>query len=312
MLAAELFLSEDASWPLWASLVKKSLERGKPMYFASGGSRIVDIEHTRTFDKTMFVLHLEHTTRKEQGKPKKQTYTIWNRTYDLWTLEKFKDGYRMKIKMKIDTEDSTKAFESVEEPLVVSIFRKLVDMGEPVFHVNRSGRYKRLKLVDNGVSVSGQPAWWFYETEQGARNGDAIVWRVGDNVNNLTISNVPTKSDPQLSHWVLHDKKVKVNEGVDGDAPMLVRLINQRIAKKGAVKLELTRVNPHITGWITEPIVRQSMRDGHVWRALYFRRTSEPNKIFYFNPNADSSYTLKKEKDLNGNTVIKVVYRDTE
>lgn len=103
MKLSDILESIDASRkvPLWARIIAKRLEDGRPVYFASGANRIEDIVETKTFDKRLIYFYLvrvneDGTLRADtRGHPSRQTYTIWEKSFDAMTLEPFRDGIRL-------------------------------------------------------------------------------------------------------------------------------------------------------------------------------------------------------------------------
>lgn len=204
MLTREL-ITEDSSMPLWASLIQKGLDKGVKFYFGAGGNRIVLLSFRKTRDSEYIVLHLEHKDSR-----KKQTYTVWDKSYDALTLKKHEDGFVLRFRK--DTEQMT---EGVEEPLVV-------------------------------------------------------------------------------------------------------RLINNRLAKGGAVLVDVAVLpaGKRLKGWVTRPIEAVDTMDGlgkKMGTAYKLVTNDHPSgargKVFYLMADADRTYTLKVDVDGKGNKVVKLVNR---
>lgn len=108
-----------------------------------------------------------------------------------------------------------------------------------------------------------------------------------------------------------------VKEGVE--EPMVVRLINNRIAKGGAVLVDVAvlPVGRRLKGWVTRPIEPVGTMDGlgNKMGTIYKLVTNDHpsgarGKVFYLTANADKTHTLKTHVDSKGNKVLKLVNRN--
>lgn len=292
MLTREL-ITEDSSMPLWASLIQKGLDKGVKFYFGAGGNRIVLLSFRKTRDSEYIVLHLEHKDSR-----KKQTYTVWGKSYDGLTLKKHEDGFVLRFR-----KDTEPVKESVEEPMVVSMFKKLRAAGEKVVFRNLAGKETQVKRVATGEAPSGAPVWWFYDrdSEVGAR---ALTWRVGDAIDKLSLKK-------EGDHWLLYDKTIKLKEEAEQE-PLIVRLINNRLAKGGAVLVDVAVLpaGKRLKGWVTRPIEPVRTMSGLAYKLVTNDHPSGARgRAFYLMADADSTYTLKVDVDGKGNKVVKLVNR---
>ena len=115
---------------------------------------------------------------------------------------------------------STRVIESTDEPLVVSMFKKLLDAGERIYFRNRAGKLTQIRHVMGGMTARGKPAWWFFDSTNHATR-KAVVWKTGDAIDKLSLQR-------QRDFWVLYDKTVKLREGVD--EPMVVSMTRKLLA----------------------------------------------------------------------------------
>lgn len=199
MLIQQL-ITEDSSIPLWASLIEKGLDKDVKFYFGSGGNRIMMLSFRKTADAKYIVLHLEHKHRRE-----KQTYTVWEQTYNALTLKRYEDGFVLRFR-----KDTEPVNESVEEPLIV-------------------------------------------------------------------------------------------------------RIMNNRIAKGGAIYVDVAVLpaGRRLKGWVTKPIEPQPLKffTGSSYKLVTNDHPSGAKGKVLWLTDADATYTLKVGKDGNGNTVLKLVNR---
>ena len=384
--------------PLWASIIKRHLEKGVKFYFAGAGNRIYDIFAQEAAGVMTVSLRLEHVKRKKNGRPDRQTYTIWERAFNDWTLKKFEDGFKLTMVQntkKINEEQENplwatiiqkhlprghkfyhdlgttgritsievlpergevelylefpsgsktvlkiweekfnnftlknfkdghklvaleqpkeeKINEDASDPLVVSLFQKLINAGQNVYFLNKAAKLTQLFDWRVGLSTTGGVAYWFYD-----KNGREVVWKTGDNINKLSITKL-TKNGKQI--WALYDKTaIKLVEEEQFE-PMVVRLMNQRINKKGAVAIDIDvlPVGKKLKGWVTEPIEKVGSMNGLGLRTpnmfkivVHNDRPASAKKVFYLMYDADSKFTLKLAKDKNNNPTIKLVNRET-
>lgn len=285
--------------PLWFNIIQNGLSAGRKFYFAGGGNRIWDLYTQRSAGKQTVVLRLEHVKRKKNGQPDRQTYTIWEQSFEDWTLTKYEDGHKLTMRQNV----KKKVTEAADEPAVVSMFKKLLDGGQQIFFRDRSGKKTRLWRVTDGVSVSNKPMWWFHDTvtNKGTR---PLTWRSIDTIDKLTL-----KKDG--SDWILFDKTVKLKEEIGGE-PLIITLMNKRIAKQGAVsaKLDILPAGKQLVGWITAPIEPVPAMGGKTqWRAVV-QKASGGKGVFMFGDDADSTHTLTTKKDRKGNTSVEVTNRE--
>lgn len=290
--------------PLWFNIIQKGISAGRKFYFASGGNRIWDLYTQRSAGSETVVLRLEHVKRKKNGQPDRQTYTIWQKDYNEWTLVKHGDGHTLTMVQNVRKPVN----EGADEPTVISMARKILASDEPLFFMNVAGKIHRVHDIHTGFSVSGKQAWWFID---GKRN--AVSWKVGDTISKLTIKKMPMDAGASMQ-WTLYDRTRTIKESVD--TPMVVRLINQRIAKKGAVYVDVPVLPAprRLKGWVTEPVEAEPAVDGFTGsaRTLYKLKTADHHsgargKSMWLTHEADRTYTFKTETDGTGNKVLKLV-----
>ncbi len=278
--------------PLWVKLIKIGLEKQRKFYFASGANKIYDVVVSPTSIRVLM-------TNRKTGEGK--AYTMVPDNFEKWTLSKFEDGHRLTMVQNIK--------ENVHEPTVVSMFQKLIDGGKRVFFMRRDGKKIQIKCYRSGLSTSGKNAWWFYDAYSPG-SGKVIVWKVGETIDKLTLKK---QGSGDQEHWVLYDKTVtKLTES--DETPMIVRLMNKRLEKKGAIRVDVSAmpVGKRLKGWITEPLEHNpakliGSRDG--WKAR-IHTDGGGIKVMWFDGDADEHFTLRSGEDANGNKYIKVSERE--
>jgi hypothetical protein len=100
--------------------------------------------------------------------------------------------------------------------------------------------------------------------------------------------------------------------------PLIVRLINNRIIKQGAVKTKIALMQGYLEGWITDPLEPEPAFSGlslitkTQWKCKVRPSSAARGsvKLFYLQDDADQTYTLKTSKDGNGNTVVLLTDRE--
>lgn len=104
----------------------------------------------------------------------------------------------------------------------------------------------------------------------------------------------------------------------DVSEPLIVRLINQKIAKGGAVLVDIPKMTGGtFKGWVTTPIVAVQTKNGldEPTGTMYKIKTNDhpsgaKGKVKYLSQDADNRYTLVPGKDKNGNRTLTMKARD--
>ncbi len=275
--------------PLWFTLMQKGLAAGKKFYFASGANKIYDVRPSGTGYRLLM-------TNRKTGEGK--NYTMVADNAENWTLTKFEDGHRLTMIQNV----KKPVTEAVEDPAVYSMFQKLLADGQKVFFRNRSGKKTQLRHAMAGVSTSGKPAWWFFDSDNSAHR-KAIVWKVGETIDKLTL-----KKDGD--DWMLFDKTVKLKEE-RGDEPTVITLINKRIALQGAVNVDIIQNGKQVRGWITEPIVPSPFSTPeHFYYKTILHKMTGNSRAFILGTDADALFRVTQQKEKNGKTTLKLVSRE--
>lgn len=299
--------------PIWANIILRSFDSGRPVYFASGVNRIVGLDFKPSTDGTSQVtLQLKKDDEEPSARKGRyiykvihQTYNIPERSYDRWTLSAFNDGVRLTMRR------DEPVTEDVSEPAVVSMCKKLLGAGEKVYFVDRAGKKSQVRRVDAGLSASGKKTWWFYGTAPGAR---PLVWRSIDTIDKLSL-----KKDG--ADWDLFDRTVKkavkpVTETLGTEEPLIVTLINQRVAKGGAVEVDVPVLpaGRRFKGWVVKPVTTEPSSSGApIYRLVTASHHSGARgKVLHLTASADDTYRLQKAVDGNGNPYLRMVRRDAE
>jgi len=108
-------------------------------------------------------------------------------------------------------------------------------------------------------------------------------------------------------------RSVDIAEGKE--EPLIVTLMNRRLEKQGAVRVNLKKLSAgRLTGWIIkplEPVPALAFAQGgpNQYKALV-KGPRGGVSVFYFGADADSAYTLRNKKDMNNNPVIEVTNRE--
>ena len=304
-------LRESSGQPLWVSIVQMMLDKKHPVYFASGGNRIIDIDYRQTY----VLLKLEHTKRKVNGKLHRQVYTIPRKDYDEWTLEKHGDGHTLTMVQNVQKPVNEQT-DATDEPLIISLLRKLLSAGQTVYFVSRGGKKgARVESTHAGIAPGDVKTWWVdgvYTATSGRQQHRSVAWIDATTAYSLTL-----KKEGDV--WVLRKKNTLKEE--EHDVPMIVRLINQRIAKKGAVLVSLPTSPDHhgLKGWVTEPIVTMHGTDGLTGKPKihYKLKTADhpsgaKGRAMYLPPDADEHYTLTTDVDGNGNKIMKMITKQND
>lgn len=298
MLLEELI--DDA--PIWYTIIDSGLKKGRKFYFASGANRIYKVVMSPSSIRLLL-------TNRKTGEGK--AYTMVSDNFDKWTMRKFEDGHRLVMVQNVK--------ESVDDPITVSMFKKLIANGNEVFFMDKAGKVQKVGFVKSGDGIYGKKMWRFYYSSKDGESGTsgAVVWKDENNIDKLSLKKMVHTRTGSEPVWTLYDtSKVKLKE--DTQEPFIVTLMNQRIAKGGAILLNAKYgISSRMKGWVTRPIVRIETRDGlgnptgPFWKMVTNDHPSgAKGKSYFLTQTSDEKYTLKKTKDGNGNTVISLIDRE--
>lgn len=200
------------------------------------------------------------------------------------------------------------------------------------------GELKVVNVVDkmNEMEVAGQPPLWFNLLKKGLAAGKNFYFASGGNriynaiytptLIRLAMKNRKTKAEnaytmvpDNFENWKLEKfedghrliMRKTVKEDAD-DIPTVVKIMNNRLEKMGAIKanLNLSMGGKPVTGWITKPLVPVDI-NGAKYKAS-ITVGGKAHYTYYFPGNADELYTLRTDKDGNGNKYVEVMNREAK
>lgn len=303
--------------PLWANIILRRLDTGRPVYFASGADRIVGLRHEpRAGGQSVVTLSLEKAdgSRPSQRKGRHvytvtgQTYRIPELSYDRWTLETMKvdratgetikDGLRLTM-VKDKPADRLEEMEVAgRPPLWFTLIQKGLAAGKKFYFAPGANKIYDVRQAGTGYRVL------MTDRKTGAGRNYTMV---ADNAENWTL----TKFED--GHLLALKKDEPVTEALGGEEPLVVTLINQRVDKGGAVQVDVPLPGGRrLKGWVVQKVTPEpSLGGSTIYRLVTANHHSGARgKVMHLTSRADEFYRLTKRVDGNGNPVLALVSRD--